>query len=334
MVVVGSAIYEVTDAAHPKLLCHFANTQVHLFTLDTFAYIRPGATKSDIVLHSMSSGHDSAVASVPLPWLGEFGNPVAFTPDGNVAASWDTRYAGADGTDPTIHVTLFAQNKAQELVAFPAPLADCVCRFGLPPPVLALSPDGTYIAVGWPIGKGAVPVSVYRVADRALVKTFDAGYNYAFWAHTGHRLLLGSQQAAATWTPEGGLTELQGAAGWQFEPSTSPDGMQVAFTAYQQTNDPRTIRVFVYDATAKKTSPLINQLRSEVVFVKPGWVWYRQEESCDTTDPTCGPWATRPTNKVIAMNLATRLETTVAFASGQSPATLDSGWGPGDFWPA
>ena len=340
MVVVGSAIYEVTDATHPKLLCHFANTQVHLFTLDTFAYIRPGATKSDIVLHSMSSGHDSAVASVPLPWLGEFGNPVAFTPDGNVAASWDTRYAGAGGTDPTIHVTLFAQNKAEELVTFPMPVADCAsrCRFGLPPPVLALSPDGAYLAVGWPVDMpppnwGAVPVSIYTVGDRKLLKTFDTGYNYAFWAPAGHRLLLGGQQAAAVWTPESGLAELQGAAGWAVEPNRSPDGNQVAFTGYQPTDDPQAIRVFAYDSIAEKTSMLTNRLRSEVVFVKAGWVWYRQEQLCAVSDSQCGSGGSRPTDVVYAMDLGTRVETTVAFAAGQSPTALDTGWGPGDFWP-
>ena len=333
MVVVGSAIYEVTDPTHPRLLCHFANTEVHLFTLDTFAYLRPGATKTDVVLHSMGSGHDSVVTSLPLPWLGEFGNPAAWTPDGSIAASWDMRYAGPNYADPTIHVNLFAQGRAAELANFPVPLADCVCRFGLPPPVLAFSPDRAYLAVGWPVGKGAVPVAVYRVADRKLIKTFDAGYTFAFWSPAGHRLLLGGQQAAAAWTPESGLAELAGAAGWAFEPSASPDGRQVAFTAYQQTFDPQTIRVFVYDSTAKRTSALVNQLRSEVLFVKPGWVWYRKEQVCDATAASCGPWGSAPTDTVFAMNLAARVETGVTFGAGQSPGALDSGWGPGDFWP-
>jgi hypothetical protein len=333
MVVIGTAIYEVTDPTHPRLLCHFANTHVHLFTLDTLAYLRPGPAKTDVVLHSMSSGNESVVASLPFPWLGDFYNPAAWAPDGSIAASWEMRYGGPDYADPTEHISLFAQGKTAELEQFPTPVADCVCRFGLAPPVLVLSPDLQYLAVGWPIGKGAVPVAVYRVSDRARIIAFDAGYTFAFWAPTGHSLLLGGQQAAARWTPETGLVELEGAAGWQFEPGPSPDGTQVAFTAYNQTSDPRSIRVFVYDAAAKKTSRLIDQLRSEALFVKPGWVWYFVEVACGATDTTCGPAATKSSGTVTAMNLATRVESRVTFNSGESPTALQSGWGAGDFWP-
>jgi hypothetical protein len=335
MVVVGQAIYEVTDPTHPKLLCHFANTKVHLYTLDTFSYLRPTPTKTDVVLHSMSSGNESIVDSLPaLPRLGEYDSPVDWAPNGGIAATWVTQYSGPDIADATNIISIVMQGKTRELLQFPNPIADCVCRFGLAPPVLAFSPDFNYLAVGWPIGKGAVPISVYRMYDRTAVTTFDPGYDRAFWAPTGHTLFLASQQAAASWTPETGRTELEGAAGWQFEPNPSPDATQVAFTAYAQPFDPKTIRVFVYDTKAKKTTKLIDQLRSEVLVVKPGWVWYLVEELCAASEPTCGPWGSRPSSTVMAMSLATRAETRVTFASGESPAALQSGWGSGGFWPA
>ena len=330
LVVVGSAIYEVTDATRPRLLCTFGNTSVHLLSLDTFAYLVPSQDRTYVYIHSLTRGDDLWDATIP-----SFYVPDTWTPDGKVAAWVDVTYADPEAmTGATFQISLFAQGKASELVHFEDPeQVFCNCRFETVPKLLTISPDGAYLAVGWRGGKGAVPVTVYRVADRKLVMQFDAGYTQAFWAPSGHRLFVGSPQAAGLWTPDAGLVELEGAAGWAFEPSPSPDGMEVAFTADQRTGDPKTIRAFVYDLAAKKTSVLINQPRSEVLFVKPGWVWYRREVLCNTSGPTCGPWGTLPTDTVIAMDLTTHAESPVRLASGQPMDALPYGWAAGDFWP-
>src|SRR5205807_1810646 len=72
----------------------------------------------------------------------------------------------------------------------PPAIGGCPCRFGLPPPTLAFSADGQYLVAGWPVGKGATPLRVYRVADATLVQTLELADFGALWDRTGHRLYL------------------------------------------------------------------------------------------------------------------------------------------------
>jgi hypothetical protein len=156
MALVGQAIYDVTDATHPRLLCQVSNTATHLYTGDTFQYIRrSGDSGTEVVLHSIGSGNESVVAGWPIKLLGSvFGNVGAWSLDGNEAA---TAVAVTDSSDDTaIQIWLFSQPSTTMLYEFAQPLTDCICRFGLAPPVLAFSADGQYLVSGWPIGKGAV----------------------------------------------------------------------------------------------------------------------------------------------------------------------------------
>lgn len=322
MALVGQAIYDVTDPVHPRLLCQVSNTVTHLFTGDTFEYIRrSGDTGTEVVLHSIGSGNESVVAGWPLKLMNlPMGGYGVWTPDGNNAATF---VAGTDAAgNQTVQVWLFAQPNTTELYEFPQPLMDCICRFGLPPLTLAFSADGQYLASGWPIGKGATPIRIYRVADASLVETLDVTDTGPIWSRMGHRLFLAMSRS---WTPEDGLSGQAGAAGWSYMAGLSPDGTQIAYTGYA---DAVSIRVYVYDVATGKTSKLIDQPRSEVTFVKDGWVWYFEEAPCANCAGQSGP-----TGKVFAMNLAAGTETTVAFASGESPTALQSGWGPAEFWP-
>jgi len=334
MVLIGQALYDVTDAVHPRLLCQITNTVAHLYTGDTFGYLRQsGPSGTEVVLRSMGSGNESVIAGWPIALLNaSWGQSGAWTIDGNKAA---TALAATDpGGNTLIQIWLFSQPETSELYEFLQPLTDCVCRFGLPPPVLAFSADGQYLVSGWPIGKGATSLRVYRVADRALVQVLDPGEVTAFWDRTGHRLYITERAGTSrSWTPEDGFTPLDGATAWPFQVGLSPDGSQVAYTAYLDPPNPVDLRVYVYDITSHTTRLLIDKMRSEVIFVKDHWVWYLEEAKCDPAQPTCSPWATGPTGKVFAMDLTTGVETPVVFQAGESPTALQSRWGPGEFWP-
>ncbi len=44
-------LYDVTDPVRPRLLCKIAYTSAHLFTQDTFEYLKPvSATETDVIL--------------------------------------------------------------------------------------------------------------------------------------------------------------------------------------------------------------------------------------------------------------------------------------------
>lgn len=329
---IGRAIYDVTDPVRPQLLCRFVTAPVHLYKADILSFLWDAPGGAEVMHHNMGNGSDTVVSSIPLPMLSAaWGGAGAWTPDGSEAAT-ATQSTDSNG-NAWIHIWLYSQRNSTELYQFLQPLTDCICRFGLPRPILAFSADGQYLSSGWPIGKGATPIGVWRVADRVRVATLDPGDNFAGWDWKGHRLFASGISGSQTWTPEGGFVPLKGARQWPFEAGIGPGGAQVAYTAYVDAGTP-SLRVWMYDAPSDATRMLIDSMRSEVVFVKAGWVWYQDEAACDPTRPACGPWGTAPTGTVYAMDLATAVERPVYFLPGQSPSALQSGWSPAEFWPS
>ncbi|HEV2217005.1 MAG TPA: hypothetical protein VGV88_05460 [Candidatus Dormibacteraeota bacterium] len=330
MVLLGHALYEVGDPVHPRLLCQTMYTVAHLFTSDTFEYLRPYGAGTQVVLHSIGSGNESVILTLPAPMAllsGPFSNAGAWTLDGGAAA---TAVQATDTSgNPQIQVWLYSEASVHMLYAFPMPLTDCVCRFGLPMPTLAFSPDNQYLVSGWPIGKGAVGLLIIRVSDRQVVATVNLSAYRAVWTPTGHTLYAsGSSMAVWHWSPDQGLGFLANTPVWPYQAGISPDGTQVAYTAYADPANQANVRVYVFDILNQRTRMLLDSPRSEVTFVKDGWVWYREEVVCNDC-----PGGTQASDKVFALNLTGGSETPVVFAAGESPAELKSGWGPGEFYP-
>ena len=327
MALIGHAIYEVGDPVHPRLLCTIKSTVAHLFTGDTFEYLLPSGGGTQAVLHSIGSGNDSVIATFPAPFAVLEGT-FAWTLNGGAAAA--VVQATDSSGNPQLQVWLYSNASAHMLYAFQSPATDCICRFGLPGFTLAFSADGQYLVSGWPIGKGAVGLDIFRVSDRLLQATVDVSAYHAFWTPTGHTLYAsGSSLSVAHWSPEQGLGYLADTPVWPYEPDMSPDGKQVAYTAYADPANFANLRVYVFDIATQTTRMLTNTQRSEATFVKDGWVWYSEEVAC--TDNCVG--GTEPSGKVFAMNTAGGAETPVVFAAGESPSDLQSGWGPAEFWP-
>lgn len=323
-------LYDVSDAEHPKLLCHISNTSAHILTGTSFTYLKADSSAStSVVLRSLGSGNESVAAHIPYPNLDQpapFGT-TWWAPDGTIAAT-TVPPADTSGGQPT-KVWVYSPGFTGVIDSYPYPIGDCICRFGVPRPVMSISPDHQYLVAGWPFGKGAAPLAVYRMSDRSKVHVFDVSVGVALWDRTGHRIYASGTQGSLSWTPEGGEAALAGADTWSFFPGLSSDASQVAYTAYTNPSDPHTLRVFVYDLKTGKTRMLVDASRSQVVFVKAGWVWYLDEASCDSSQAGCGPWGTMPSGKVIAMNLADGVERQVTFSYGEETNDLV----PGDVWP-
>ncbi|HSP10362.1 MAG TPA: hypothetical protein VLU92_12290 [Candidatus Dormibacteraeota bacterium] len=333
----SSLIYDVSDPVHPRLLCTISNTSAHLFTGDTFEYLRPvSPTETDVILHSLGSGNETVAGKLPFNAV-----IVSWLPDLSVAA-YTLPVPQDNGNFPGggVAVHLYSNQQEGPLFTYRVGIGDCICRFGLPPQVLDISPDGQYVAAGWESGKGSEPIAVYRVADRKLVSSFDTAISSAFWDRTGHRLFLtrsGGTTTQQSWTPEGGVADLRGAATWSYLPGVSPDESLVAYTAYSDPINFQQPRVYTYDLKAGTTRMLIDKLRSQAMFVKDGWVWYLEEVACTPAD-AC-PGSSQGGRTVYAMNLATGAEQVVSFAAGDDPRSRSdpAGWefvGPGEFWPA
>ena len=315
-------LYDVSDPVHPRLLCRISNTSAHLFTGDTFEYLKPvSADETDVILHSLGSGNESLAGTLPFSTTSS-----AWLTDLSVAA-YTVVDAGGD------HVWLYAQKRDALLFTYQEPQVGCICRFGLSSGVLAFSPDGQYLLAG--PGLGPQALAVYRVSDRTRLAAMSGS---GFWDRTGHRLFVtGESQPARTWTPEAGYAALGGAGSWPFFPNQSPDGSQVAYTAYSDPSSEVQPRFYLYDLKAASTRMLIDKMRTQVVFVKDGWLWYLEEAACDPSTCT-GPVSTMPTGNVLAMQVLTATETTVVFASGENPLTQSgsvdaAAFAPGEFWP-
>jgi hypothetical protein len=336
MVLIGKApspqiLYEVSDPLRPRLLCRITGTTAHLFTGDTITYLRSAGSGTEVVLRSLGSGNESVVTSIPKDHLeGTYYGPTAWTPDGGIAAATLTPdRTHTDNSD----VWLFAQRFAGVIWSYPYPVRGCICRFGLPGATLAISPDGQYLVAGGP-GKGLEAFVVFRLSDRMQVKAFDAGTGFVMWDRTGHRLFIAGT-TTQSWTPEVGTVPLTGAGRWDHLAGLSPDGTKIAYTGYLGPDVDANLRVYVYDTNAGSVRMLSDQSRSQVLFVKSGWVWYLDEAPCATGSPRpgCGPWGTAPTNRVFAMNLTGGVEQEVAFSQGENLA-LDYGmFTLAEFWP-
>lgn len=329
-------LYDVTDPVRPRLLCTIKNTSAHLFTGDTFEYLKPvSATETDVMLHALGSGNESHAGKFPFyvtsgSWLSDQ-TVMAYT----MPQAADNANFPSGGTQ----VWLYAQRRTALLYTYRTGIGDCICRFGLPPSVLAVSPDGQYVVAGRIAGKGSEPLAVYRVSDRSRVTSFDPSVEGAFWDRTGHRLFLVTfaPTASQSWTPEAGFASLTGAAAWSYLPGVSPDGSKVAYTAYVDPNNQVDPRVYLYDMKAATTRVLVDQSRTQGIFVKDGWVWTLDERTCLPADQC--PGATLPTGRVYAMDLSTGAEKEIVWGFGDDPHGQAGiiGWGvfaPGEFWPA
>jgi hypothetical protein len=323
-------LYDVSDAVHPRLLCRISNTSAHILTGTSFTYLRAeSASATSVVLRSLGSGNESVAAHIPyqnLDMPGPFGT-TWWAPDGSIAAT--TIQPAQPSAGDTSNIWVYSPGFTGVIGSYPYPLAGCPCRFGVPRPVMAISPDHQYLVAGWPFGKGSLPLAVYKLADRSRVYTFDGSVGVALWDRSGHRLYASGSQGSLTWTPDAGPVTLAGAMPWSYLAATSPDASQIAYTAYTDPATQKNLRVFVYDLKTDKTRMLVDALRSQVVFVKAGWVWYLDETACDSSQAGCGPWGSMPSGKVIAMNLADGVEHQVDFSYAEDTNDLV----PGDVWP-
>ena len=321
-------IYDVTDPVRPRLQCRVLGTSAHLSGETNFAYLDPrSADQTNVVTHWFADGHERYAALLPVSV-----SKGAWLPNG-ILSAYTVRVGDS------MQVWLYEGGTSLLLFTYPIGMAGCHgCRFGLPGPVLAVSPDNAYVVAGWASGKGSTGLAVYRVSDRTRVATLNSSVTGAFWDRAGSRLFLTRfTDLPQAWTPQSGVADLKATMGWPYLPGLSPDGLKIAYTAYADPSARKDPRVYLYDVNSASSRMLVDKLRTQVLFVRTGWVWYLEEAPCN--DVGCQQTGTVPTGKVFAMQLSTGTETEVTFVAGENPVmpTADVNWlpfTPGEFWPA
>jgi hypothetical protein len=318
-----SAIYDVTDPVHPQMVCRILRTSANLSNSSNFEHLDPrSATETDIAIKWFADGTETPGGKLP-GWITE----AAWTPSGTVGAF--TVRLDSYGSCPAggVQVWTYNQGSSELLTTYCIGIAGCPCRFGFPAPALAFSPDGQFLVAGWPIGKGSEQMAVYRVADRIRLATLPVDSYTAFWDSNSPILYVIGTNSVQVWSPDVPLLAMPGAAGWSVHPNLSPNGDYVVYTAFADQAQMTQPRVYLYGTRTSSTKMLVDQPRSQVVFVKDGWVWYLEERPCSTC-----PNNTEPTGKVFAMDIASGVEQQVVFATGDA-MTSATDLLPGEFWP-
>jgi hypothetical protein len=313
-------IYDVTDPLHPRLICRILHTSANLSNSSNFEYLDPrSATETNIAIKWFANGTETPGGKLP-GWITD----AAWLPTGVVGAFTVRLDSSATYPGGAVQVWTYDKGSSQLLFTYPIGIGDCICRFGLPRPNLSFSRDGQYLVAGQLSGKGSQPLAVYRMSDRVQVATLGPSDFQGLWG-PNDTLYITAAGFAKVWTPAGGLVEMPVAGNWGYLAGLSPDASAVAYTAYSNPDQTQP-GVFVYDLNSGRTR-IGNKMRSQVVFVKDGWVWYLEEQQCSTC-----PGGSRPSGTVFAMDLSTGVEQQVVFATGDAmiyPTDL----GPGEFWP-
>src|SRR6266853_2544995 len=116
-------LYDVSDPLHPRLLCRISYTSAHLFTGDTFEYLKPvSATETDVMLHSLGSGNESHAGKFPFyvtsgSWLSDQ-TVMAYT----MPQAADNANFPSGGTQ----VWLYAQRRTALLYTYRTGIGDCI----------------------------------------------------------------------------------------------------------------------------------------------------------------------------------------------------------------
>src|SRR5260370_31774798 len=167
-------LYDVTDPVRPRLLCKLSNTSTHLFTQDTFEYLKPvSATETDVMLHSLGSGNESHAGKFPFyvtsgSWLSDQ-TVMAYT----MPQAADNANFPSGGTQ----VWLYAQRRTALLYTYRTGIGDCICRFGLPRPVPAASPAGQHVAAGRSAANRSERLAVCPVSCRSNATSFRPSHH-------------------------------------------------------------------------------------------------------------------------------------------------------------
>ena len=327
----GTFLYDVDDPLHPRVVCRISNTSAHILTGTSLEYLEPKPNgTTNVVVHSLGSNNEGVAATFATGLadanLGSpFGSvswPIVPTVLGYMAAGANDSLGLA-----TNDVWVVGAGRPTKLYNYSVPGVDSFSRPGLPPFVLAISPDGAYMVAGWAFRS---TLHVFRLSDGADVSpAMPAGVRSAVWSRTGHALYIIGSSGVEAWTPEAGASAVRGTIAWTLQPSFSPNDSQVVFTAITSSG----IRSLVYGFNSG-IRILIDQPRSEAMFVKADWVWYIEEKPCVQADSHVCFDPTEPDGNVLAMNLATGQESPVTFAAGESPVRADFVYMvPGDVWP-
>jgi len=127
-----SAIYDVTDPVHPRLLCRIQNTTASLSSAINYEYLFPrSAIETDLVVRWYADANETPAGKV-FGWV----TSGTWLPGGSLGAftvpvdSSDQYPAGGQ------QVWTYERGTSKLLFTYGNGIGDCVCRFGLPGPLL------------------------------------------------------------------------------------------------------------------------------------------------------------------------------------------------------
>ena len=289
---------DVTDAAHPLVMCSFAGAwQPQLLTQTTVAWYasqgHPGALGTSVIVTlDVFSGISALVAT----WQGgDFLDGIfAWSPDQSLLA-----YVTSDASSVNLHLLSGGGDRVVSTLG-PVP------GRGVSPTeddvYLGFSADGGYFALVQTFTGGFLQVR--RATDGGLAFS-QATATMATWGSTVSRLYfrqpLGS--AISVWDSTSGVSPALGQSLAWIGPRADAGDDYLAFTVRDSSGTPN---VWLYGHGGRAGGPL-SGVRASPVFINTTTVFYEEEAPCA---PNCGPGpATQPDGHTFTYDIGRGVET-------------------------
>jgi hypothetical protein len=314
-VIADRFLYDVTDPAHPSLVCRSANTLIHRLDGNAIAYTSVVGGETTVTRHDLTTGAESPVARLPVdPLANPAGAHAAWTSDGSLEA-----FATSSAPDATGRFQLqlhLWSNGADHVLStidrVPMGFASRWSPFG----VVEFSPDRAYVAFSpvldfMRIFSVADRSQVFAVATRAVGGKWIANDRFV-WAVDQD---LSKPSGVIQWTPATGATVLR--PDYWYAPTSSLDGAWLAATEpfplsniQSDTSYPHVVIVSMRGAKVFQTG-----LGSAPGFVTSTVVWYAEEGPCTQ----CGIGPTAPNGTIHALDVTNGRDQTFRFRVGEEP---------------
>lgn len=304
VVIARTFVYDVSNTVRPRLVCHGADTVIHLVDSNTIAYTAVAARKVYIIRRDLTTGAESRIVQLHAD---PNATTTAWTSDGSLEVYATYGSPGANGRKP-VRVHLWSNGADHLLYTTDTPtVGGAEGRWG-DRPIVKFSPDHTYVAISdSAFALYGSKVRIFSVAARRQKFVIESSASGGVWIANDR--FVWASRLLMQWTPAGGAKVLRSES-W-FVPSSSSDLRWLAGTIL---TDPSKPRVRMVSVGSSKTF-LTRGLASSPGLVTPTVVWYAEERALASG----GPIATWPNGNVHAFDLKNATDQLVIFRAGEKP---------------
>jgi hypothetical protein len=299
-VVSGQFLYDVSDPAHPRLVCRTTTTYLHVLDGNAVAYTTVAAKKVYIVRRDLTTGAEFSIGRLPADPHGA----KTWTSDGSLEVYVTSQARGNGSFLNQVH--LWSNGSDHVLFGIDPGFGGMEGRWGALPAV-EFSPDHAYVALSEStFSINPHNVRIFSVADRRQALLSGTVAVGGTWVSSNTFVWATSSGLVMQWTPSAG-PKLFRSERWH-GPTSSSNGEWLAATLLNSRSEPHVLVVAVSGSQTFQSKGL----GSAPTFITPTVVWYAEERP-DVVGPTS------PNGIVHSLDLTDGTDRVVQFRTGEKP---------------